>query len=419
MSAFLKVRSASSAASSSGFGLGERERWSESVSEFQVVEKFLVGDTLLASAFLAYAGPFPSHYRDDMLQKTWAKMVRKSIPASKRFNFVEFMVDPTTVREWGLHGLPPDDFSAENGVLVMHSTRWPLMVDPQNQANKCLKLWLKEQGVITLTQKSKDFMRDIERAIQKGTPVLLQDVLETFDPSLDPVLSRKLIKAGTRYMIKLGDKDVEFNEDFRLYLTTKMANPHYTPENCTRMCLVNFAVKEAGLEEQLLKMVVRKEKSDLEDQKDELVLNVAAAKKKTKELEDEILRLLASADDSLLEDVNLITTLQTSKATAMEIQKQLREAEVTEEKINNVREMYRPCAQRASILFSVLSDMNAIDSMYQFSLEWYTELFDKRITRSKEKVRSDSIQNRVKTLNEWHTLSVYQNACRGLFEMHK
>ena len=96
--------------------------------------------------------------------------------------------------------------------------------------------------------------------------------------------------AGGRYLIRLGDKEVEYNPDFHFYITTKLSNPHYTPEISTKTTIVNFAVKEQGLEAQLLGIVVRKEKPELEEQKDALVINIAAGKKKLEELEDKILR---------------------------------------------------------------------------------------------------------------------------------
>jgi len=99
-----------------------------------------------------------------------------------------------------------------------------------------------------------------------------------------------IFHAGNRLIIKLGDKEVEFNPDFKFYITTKLSNPHYTPEISTKAAIVNFAVKEQGLEAQLLGIVVRKERPELEEQKDKLVVNIAQSKKKLVELEDEILR---------------------------------------------------------------------------------------------------------------------------------
>ena len=95
---------------------------------------------------------------------------------------------------------------------------------------------------------------------------------------------------GNRLIIRLGDKEVEFNLEFKFYITTKLSNPHYTPEISTKTAIVNFAVKEQGLEAQLLGIVVRKERPELEESKDKLVVNIAESKKKLKDLEDEILR---------------------------------------------------------------------------------------------------------------------------------
>jgi len=72
--------------------------------------------------------------------------------------------------------------------------------------------------------------------------------------------------SGGRLLIKLGDKEVEFNAEFKFYITTKLSNPHYPPEISTKTSIVNFAVKEQGLEAQLLGTVVRKERPELEEQ---------------------------------------------------------------------------------------------------------------------------------------------------------
>ena len=61
------------------------------------------------------------------------------VPCCPTFNFCEFMVKPTIVREWTIGGLPNDSFSTENGVITTKSRRWPLMIDPQGQALKWIK----------------------------------------------------------------------------------------------------------------------------------------------------------------------------------------------------------------------------------------------------------------------------------------
>ena len=395
---------------------GEKVRWEESAGILEGAVGFLVGDCLIASAFTSYMGPFLSDYRDNLVKKVWLPYVEQlQLPCNPKFEISTFLAKPTDVREWNIKGLPSDAFSTENGIIVTRGLRWPLMVDPQCQAIKWIKN-MEKGNLKTIDLQQHDFLRTLENAIQFGTPVLLQNVQETLDPSLAPILNKAVVKQGGRLLIKLGDKEVDYNPEFKFYITTKLSNPHYTPEIATKTTIVNFAVKEVGLEGQLLGIVVRKERPDLEEQKDTLVLNIAAGKKKLVELEDEILRLLNAAEGSLLDDEVLVETLQTSKHTSQEVEEQLTVAEETEIKIDAAREGYRPCAQRSSILFFVLNDMGRIDPMYQFSLDAYIQLFNSSIDKSTHHAK---LEDRILALNEFHTYAVYKYTCRALFEKHK
>ncbi|XP_069776189.1 dynein axonemal heavy chain 2 isoform X3 [Narcine bancroftii] len=395
----------------------EKVRWEETVKGLDSDMGYLVGDCLLASAFLSYMGPFLSNYRDEIVANIWMKEVNvRAVPYSPEFAFASFLSNPTMVRDWNIQGLPTDAFSTENGVIVTRGNRWPLMVDPQGQALKWIKNMEHSKGLKLIDFQMSDYMRVLENGVQFGSPVLLQNIHEELDPSLGPILNKSVKQTGGRLLLKLGDKEIEYNKDFRFYITTKLSNPHYPPEISSTTTIVNFAVKVQGLEDQLLGIVVRKERPELEEQKDSLVINIAAGKKKLKELEDEILRLLNEATGSLLDDVQLVNTLQTSKITATEVAEQIDSSEATEVKIDAAREGYRSCAERASILFFVLNDLGKIDPMYQFSLDAYIDLFNLSIEKSK---RTPKLQERIINLNEHHTYAVYRYTCRGLFERHK
>ncbi|KAJ3079413.1 Dynein heavy chain 2, axonemal [Rhizoclosmatium hyalinum] len=326
------------------------------------------------------------------------------------------MGKPTDIRDWNIQGLPSDAFSAENGIIVTKGRRWPLMIDPQGQANTWIKNMEAKRDLKIIDLKQPDFLRTLENAIQYGIPVLLQGLAESIDPALDPVLNKSVVKKGGLLVIKLGDKEVEYNPDFRFYLTTKLANPKYPPEVFAKATIVNFAVKEKGLEDQLLGIVVRREKPELEEQKNALVSNVAAAKRKLVELEDEILYLLSTAQGSLLDDEKLVNTLQSSKSIAEEVTQQLVVSEQTEKRIDAAREGYRPSAKRASILYFVLNDLATVDPMYQFSLDAYVDLFEKSIGKSK---RFEDLGERITSLNEYHTYAVYKNTCRETYHKTK
>jgi dynein heavy chain len=393
---------------------GERERWQKSIAGYEEQAVNVVGDALIAAAFVSYAGVFPSDFRAKLTKK-WSKLVKmQELPTSDKFHVSNFLANQTDVREWNIDGLPKDDFSTENGVLVMSKGRWPLMIDPQTQGNKWIKKkYGDELKIIDL--KMSGYLRTVENSIQFGFPLLLQDVEERLDPALEPVLSKAVIKKGNSVMLKLGDKELDFSPDFSFFITTRLANPHYPPELCTKVTLVNFVVKEEGLEAQLLGIVVQFEEPSLEVQKSEMVVKVAAGKRKLLELEDAILSGLSNATGSLLDDEELVTTLQDSQKTSVEVTEQLQVAEATEIKIDEARNNFKSVSIRASILFFVLNDMSSVDPMYQFSLDSYSDLFTQSIEQS-HKLKD---MERLEAINHYHTLAVYESTCRGLFERHK
>lgn len=137
----------------------------------------------------------------------------------------------------------------------------------------------------------------------------------------------------------MGDKQLPYNDDFRFFITTKIRNPYYPPEIFTRAAVINFAIKEEGLEEQLLDVVITMEKPKLKILKDHLIINIANGKKTLVELEDELLRLLNESKGSLLENDELFQTLGSSKITSSNINEQLESALTTQSEIDYAQEV--------------------------------------------------------------------------------
>ncbi|XP_031370853.1 dynein heavy chain 2, axonemal [Apis dorsata] len=394
----------------------ERVRWENTVASLAEFFDWLPGDCLISTAFVSYLGPFVSSYREELIGIWMKEVMDKEIPMSPDLYVTKFLADAALIRDWNMQGLPSDDFSTENGIIVTRGTRWPLVIDPQCQAVKWIKNMEARNTLKVIDFGQPDFVRVLEYALQFGMPVLLENIGETIDPVMNPILDRAFVKVEDQIMIKFNEKMISYHDKFRLFITTKLANPHYAPEISTKTTLCNFAIKEEGLEAQLLGIVVRKEKPQLEEQKDNLVYTIASNKRTLKELEDRILYLLSVAGDTLLDDLDLLSALQSSKATSISIEESLVVSEETEKQIDLAREEYRPCAHRASILFFVLNEMSHIDPMYEFSLDAYITLFKLSIDKSAKSIK---IEERIESLNEYHTYALYKNTCRGLFEQHK
>merc|ERR1719472_286942 len=110
-----------------------------------------------------------------------------------------------------------------------------------------------------------------EVALDQGKSVLIENMGEKIEAVLAPVISRTTIKRGNKKVVKLGDKEIVLSPNFKLFMQTKLSNPHYPPEIQAECTLINFTVTESGLEDQLLALVVKKERPDLAAKKEELV----------------------------------------------------------------------------------------------------------------------------------------------------
>ena len=378
-----QCRKKMSAASTLINGLGgEKNRWTNQSKEFKEQLVRLIGDTLLACSFLSYSGPFNTEFRD-MLMEQWQTLLKKvKLPFTESLNVVNMLITDTDAAEWNLQGLPSDQLSLQNASIVTKARSFPLLMDPQGQG----KNWImaKEAGDLQVTNLNHKYFRThLEDCLSLGRPLLIEDVGEELDPILDNVLDKNFIKQGKALKVMLGDQEKDFIEGFNLTITTKLANPSYSPEISARCAIIDFTVTMKGLEDQLLGRVIRTEKSDLETERIKLVEDVLENKATMKELEDSLLSKLNSVKGSLVDDEELINVLQETKKTASEVSRKLHTAAETEKKINLAREEFRSVATRGSILYFLIVELSKINIMYQTALKQFLVLFDNSVTKSK------------------------------------
>lgn len=208
---------------------GEKVRWTDTVKVLGERSTLLIGDCLIAAGMVSYAGPFISQYRLELEEEWRTHIKRLGIKHTPHVSMRAVLGDDVTIRIWTVAGLPNDNLSIENGIIMFKSRRWPLMIDPQTQANKFVKNMGREQlDVFKLSEGN--LLRNLEMAITFGKWVLLENIGEELDPALEPILLQQKIKQGSQWVMRIGEKQITYNDSFKFFLTTTLPNPHYTPE---------------------------------------------------------------------------------------------------------------------------------------------------------------------------------------------
>jgi len=400
---------------------GEEARWKITVGDLKQGLVNVVGDVLVCAGTVSYLGPFTNDFRQEIIAEWHAEMGNCGIPFTDKTNIVTTLSIPVVLRSWQLAGLPTDSQSTENGLIMDKARRWPLFIDPQGQANKFVRnlgkdkeLCLNGMDVIKMTEKN--FLRNLENGVRFGRWVLLENIKESLDASLEPILLQQTFKQGGTIMMKLGDNAIPYSDMFSFFMTTKLPNPHYAPEVQVKVSLLNFTITQGGLEEQLLGVTVKEEMPELSETSVKLMIENAAMNKQLYDIESQILELLENSTGNILDDTNLIDTLASAKATGKAVGEKMAEAKVTELEIEERSEEYRPVAFRAALLYFCISDFCNVDPMYQYSLQWFTRFF---VTCIGQTPSANEVAKRIENLNAFFTFGLYKNICRSLFEAHK
>jgi dynein heavy chain len=421
----------------------EGERWTFEIGEMKKGGDTLVGDSLLAGAYVSYIGAFNAEYRQTLWAETWLKdLQEKGIPLSEGVDPLSVLSDDGNNAQMMSEGLPADRMSIENGAMITQTSRWPLLIDPQLQGIVWLRkrenmaadrkaLAMREEAIaagedpnlivvssnlITLQLSNNNWLKRLSSGIANGNTVIIENCPVDLDATLDPVLQRAIYKKGRNNFLQLAGEELEYDKNFKLFLQTKLSNPHYKPEIFASCTVINFIATESGLEDQLLAKVVNVEKPELEAEKQLLIKQFNEYKIKLLELENNLLEKLSNAPEDILSDIPLVESLEATKLAATEIQAAVIKGKKTEILINQAREVYRPVASEASMMYFICTEMCNIDHMYQYSLGAFTYFFFKSIAKTPPE---EDIAKRVVALTDSMRFTIFTWVCRGLATEHK
>lgn len=400
----------------------EKDRWQSTSVSFDVQMSTLIGDCLLASGFLTYAGIFDHRMRIS-LSMEWSDILETlGIPFRRDIEMISYLSTPSEQMTWRGHGMSSDELAIQNCILLDRFNRFPLVIDPSGQATNFFMKKYASQKIIRTSFQDVSFLKTLASAIRFGTPLLVQDV-ETVDPILNPVLNKELQKTGGRTLIRIGTEDIDFSPKFMIILTTRNPQARFAPDLCSRVTTVNFTVTTASLEAQVLSAVLRAERPDVDNRRTELLHLQGEQSAKLRELEEMLLNTISAAQGAILDDDTVINSLETIKGEAAALNKEAAETEAVMEEVKSISNCYEPLATAIAAVYFTMEKLGDVSFLYQYSLQYFLTVLNKVLvakTETAQSVESDPVRQardaklRVAALSQRFFVEINRRVSRSL-----
>uniref|UniRef100_A0A158Q7Q4 Cytoplasmic dynein 2 heavy chain 1 n=1 Tax=Elaeophora elaphi TaxID=1147741 RepID=A0A158Q7Q4_9BILA len=385
---------------------GEYGRWQKQIGNLQNDLDCLEKGSLLSAAFVTFLGSESERIRNEILSK-WQKLLNLN-----NFNLLEFNVMETEKLNWSNKGLPTDALSQENAMILFNTVEIPLIIDPSGRASSFLEKHLEDKQVEKVNANDSNFLTQVELAVRFGKFLLIDDA-NRIEPTLMNLLRKEFSSQGPRHIVQIGEKAVDYNDNFRLYICSKNNLLPLDQTSKASVALICFSITQTGLASQMLGLAIRIEKPALETRLNELTSNVEQMKIKLDGIEQSLLQTLASSEGSLLDNTDLLDSLNKSKENAETIATSLVEADKLQKQFVKEKDVYRPLAETASNLYFIIHDLRKQDPMYNFNLNTIINLYSRTFRKVEE---GTNAVGRMEKLRQILQHAVYEYVSRAIFK---
>ena len=393
----------------------ERTRWAEGSKSFETQLRTLVGDVLIAAAFLAYSGLYDQQFRKAMTDD-WLNQLALSGIESKQHNPVaEYLSSADERLRWQQHSLPADELCTENAIILKRFNRYPLIIDPSGRVTDFLQNESTSRRLTITSFLDDSFIKQLESSLRFGNPILIQDA-EHLDPILNHVLNKEYQRTGGRVLVQLGKQEIDFSPAFRLYLSTRDPTARFAPDICSRTTFVNFTVTQSSLRTQSLNDVLKSERPDVDERRSNLIKLQGEFKVNLRHLERRLLQALNESRGNILDDDNLIESLEILKKEAAGISAKMTETEGVMAEVETITLQYNIIAKSCSAIFAVLGQLHHLNHFYQFSLRHFVDIFHSVLHRNKRLSMETTHSARVSLIVRNLFVATYQRISLSLLQ---
>ena len=296
----------------------EKERWGRQATEITTEIEKMPYNCLLSAGFSIYLSEEEEKKRETDVAY-W-----KKISKNEAFNFCSFNFSESQFLKWKANGHASDQLSLENTTIFYNTSKYPLIIDPSGRIEKWLvKSQEADKNFETVMSSDDKLITQLDLAVRFGKTLLVSEVagIDSFYLSL---LRRDLQRQAGRLVLMIGEKSIDFSSTFSLIFSTRDTTINLHPKTKSTVSVINYSVTKSGLEMQLLSIVINHEKPELEEKKIKILEQEDAFKVQLAEVENQLLNELAASTGNLLENRNLIISLEEAKSKSETISENLR-----------------------------------------------------------------------------------------------
>ena len=396
----------------------ERSRWEEGSKSFEAQINTMVGDVLVAAAFLAYGGLYDQQFRKAMTDDWLEQLALSGVKYNPHHTITEFLSSADDRLQWQEDALPVDELCTENAIILKRFNRYPLIIDPSGRATEFLQNQNKTRRMTITSFLDDSFIKQLESALRFGNTILIQDA-EHLDPVLNHVLNKEYQKTGGRVLIQLGKQEIDFSPAFRLFLSTRDPSAMFPPDVCSRTTFVNFTITQSSLQTQSLNEVLKSERPDVDERRSNLLKMQGQFNVHLRGLEKRLLQALNESRGNILDDDLVIETLEKLKKEAEDISRKMAETDGVMSDVETITKQYSTISRACSAVFSVLEQLHHLNHFYQFSLQFFVDIFHSVLHNNANlsNVHDHTVRGRV--ILEDLFISTYQRTSLSLLQQDR
>ncbi|XP_071095883.1 uncharacterized protein [Haliotis cracherodii] len=306
-------------------------------------------------------------------------------------SLIKLLIGEPTLNDWIRKDFGPRQ--VENAAML--STSWqrpPMMIDPNGEGS----LWLgrlnklmNKHKLISLDMETRwtdpQVILTLEKAITRGKPVLLRNCEEHIDNIITPLIhhrntARENNNDEEPRMIMFCGRRILCHQNFRFYLSTPLPKPKFDPDIASTTCLLNFGISHDTLIEDLLMRAFARIRPELYRERVIALRNLQLMKDTLYRLSETVKeRVLAGGQEAMISSPKALQFITDLTEAKMKLARKLADTQSLLDDLELLKDELFPLARRAAMMFSVLQSLPSVHKEYQFTLQYFIELFDEAV----------------------------------------